>query len=162
MSRLLATLFLAAPFALAQNTQFGAMLGRGGAVQLFETSAYHFVAGAETCFLCEGRFGLYADYHHWRKTGKGTDSPVSLDLAGGGLRIQGRGRRVRPFFDAGVAAGVESRYLGGPRPVTGGVLGAGATILLGRHAYIRPLIRITGLSSGEAGGFAGASIGYRF
>ena len=162
MLKLLAALWLAAPFALAQNTQFGAMLGRGGAVQLFENSAYHFVAGAESCFLCGGRFGLYAEYHHWQKTGEGTDSPVSLDLAGGGLRIQGRGRRVRPFFDAGVAAGVERRYMGRSRPVTGGVLGAGATVMLGPHVYVRPLLRIAGFSSGEAGGFAGASIGYRF
>lgn len=162
MSKLVAALCLAAPFTLAQNTQVGGMLGRGGAVQLFENSAYHFVAGAEGCFLCGGRFGVYAEYHHWKKTGEGTDSPVSLDLAGGGLRIQGRGRRVRPFFDVGVAAGMESRYLGKSRPVTGGVLGTGAMILLGEHPYIRPLLRITGLSSGEAGGFAGASIGYRF
>ncbi|MGE5568746.1 MAG: hypothetical protein ACM3S5_06885 [Rhodospirillales bacterium] len=164
---LVAFLSLAA-LASGQNTQIGGMTGGGGAVKLFENSAYHVVAGVESCLLCGGRFGLVLEYHHWQKTGTGTDQPVTLDLAGGGVRIQGTGRRVRPFLDFSFVAGTEVK----DRPVIpfdktrqgvyGGLLGVGATIPITRHWYVRPMARIIGLSSAEYGGFGGVGVGYSF
>lgn len=157
-----------APFGFGQSTQVGGLIGRGGVAQLFENSAYHVVAGVESCFLCGGRLGLFMEYHHWQKTGMGTDQPVSLDLVGGGLRIQGKGARIRPFFDIGFVAGAEER----DRPilpfdktrqrVVGGLLGFGAAISITDHWYVRPMGRIIGLSSSEYGGFGGVAVGYRF
>ena len=161
-------LFAFASLALAQRTQFGAVIGRGGAVQFFENSAYHVVVGAEGCVLCAGRVGLYLEYNHWQKTGVGTDSPTGLDLAGGGLRVQGTGDRIRPFLDAGIVAGVERTNPGFVPPVgrsngvVGGMLGFGVAISLSEHWYIRPMARVGVLSTLELAGFGGASIGYRF
>ncbi|HOL73117.1 MAG TPA: hypothetical protein PLA43_16045 [Bryobacteraceae bacterium] len=157
-----------AALASGQNFQIGGMTGGGGAVKLFETSAYHVVAGVESCLFCSGRFGLVLEYHHWQKTGSGTDQPVTLDLAAGGVRIQGTGRRVRPFVDLSFVAGTELK----DRPVIpfdktrqgvyGGLLGLGATIPITRHWYVRPMVRIIGLSSAEYGGFGGVGVGYSF
>ena len=36
-------------------------------------------------------------------------NPSLSDLGGGGLRFQGKGARVRPFFDVGFVAGAEQR-----------------------------------------------------
>ncbi len=168
MRRCLLLFLLIAPLAVAQSTQIGGMIGRGGIARLFENSAYHVVAGVEACVLCGGRLGVFGEYHHWTKTGVGTDEPVSLDLAGGGLRIQGKGWRVRPFLDFGLLAGTERNAqifpLSGNRShaVGGGTLGFGAAISLSRHWYVRPLARIVVLSTPEFGGFGGASVGYRF
>jgi hypothetical protein len=167
--RKLQLVFLAlASFAFGQNTQIGGMIGAGGIAQLFETSAHHVVAGVESCVLCGGRLGLFMEYQHWSKTSSGTDQPLSLDLASGGLRIQGKGTRVRPFFDVGVLAGAEKKnslFFGGSqesRGVGGGVLGFGAAISITEHWYMRPMAKIVVLSTQEFGGFAGASVGYRF
>jgi len=158
------------PLALAQRTQVGAVIGRGGAAHFLENSAYHVVAGVEGCFLCGGRVGLWADYNHWQMTGvRGSGNPVSLDLAGGGLRVQGTGDRIRPFFDAGLAAGVERYDRPGFVPyvkytdgVVGAMLGFGAAISLSEHWYVRPVGRFGILSTLDFAGFGGASIGYRF
>jgi len=168
MCRRLLLLFALVPIAFAQNTQVGAMIGRGGIAQLFENSAYHVVTGVEGCFWCGGHFGVFVEYHHWAKTGVGTDQPVSLDLAGGGVRIQGKGRRVRPFFDAGIFGGAEKKDRNiipfdlTSHAVAAGALGFGAAISITEHWYVRPMARIVVLSSAEFGGFAGAGVGYRF
>jgi hypothetical protein len=157
-----------APLALGQSTQIGGLIGRGGVVQLFENSAYHVVAGVEGCVWCGGRLGLFMEFHHWQKTGEGTDQPVSLDLAGGGLRIQGKGARLRPFFDIGFTAGTEEKdhpilpFNRAHQGVVGGLLGFGVAISITEHWYVRPLGRIIGLSSSEYGGFGGVAVGYRF
>jgi hypothetical protein len=168
MRRCLLLLLVIAPLAVAQNNQIGGMIGRGGMAQLFENSAYHVVAGVEACVLCGGRLGVFGEYHHWKKTGVGTDEPVSLDLAGGGLRVQGKGRRVRPFVDFGMLAGVERNntaflfIVDRSHAVVAGTLGFGAAISITEHWYVRPLARTIVLSSLEFGGFGGASVGYRF
>ncbi len=154
--------------AFGQNTQVGGFIGRGGIARLFENSAYHVVTGVEACFLCGGRLGLFAEYQHWGKTGTGTDQPIAMNLISGGLRIQGKGERVRPFFDIGVLAGTERDnraiypFTEATHGIGGGVLGFGVAISVTEHWYVRPMAKIVGLSSTEAGGFAGASIGYRF
>ena len=50
--------------------------------------------GLEFCAYCAGHFGLFGEYSHW------FGERSSADLAGLGVRIQGKGR-VRPFFDFG-------------------------------------------------------------
>ena len=156
------------PLAFGQGTQIGGLIGRGGIARLFENSAYHVVAGVEGCVLCGGRLGLFLEYHHWQKTGTGTDQPAALDLAGGGLRIQGKGERIRPFFDLGLLAGSEKTdrlvmpFDKTRRSVAGGLLGFGVAISLTPHWYVRPVARIVGLSSSEYGGFGGVAVGYRF
>ena len=157
-----------APFASGQSTQVGGLIGWGGVSQLFENSAYHAVAGVESCFLCGGRLGLFTEYHHWQKIGKGTDQPVSLDVVCGGLRIQGKGARIRPFLDLGFLGGAEEKdrpilpFNNTRQGIVGGVLGFGAAFSITDHWYVRPLGRIIGLSSSEYGGFAGVAVGYRF
>ena len=158
-----------ASVALAQRTQIGGVIGRGGAAHFLENSAYHVVVGVEGCVLCGGRVGLFLEYNHWQMTGSGTDNPVSLDLAGGGLRVQGKGDRVRPFFDVGMVAGVERYDRPGFVPyvrysdaVVGAMLGVGTAISLSEHWYVRPMARFGILSTLDFAGFAGASVGYRF
>lgn len=153
---------------LGQGTEIGGLIGRGGAARFFDSSAYHVVAGVESCVWCGGRAGLFMEFHHWQRTGVGTDQPVSLDLAGGGLRIQGKGARLRPFLDFGLTAGTveEDRRIlpfnQARQGVAGGLLGFGAAISITEHWYVRPTARIIGLSSTEFGGFGGVAVGYRF
>jgi hypothetical protein len=161
-------LLLLVPAAFAQSTEVGFVAGGGGMARLFDNSAYHFVAGAEGCVWCGGHLGLFMQYHHWSRTSSGTDDPRSLDLVAAGARIQGTGQRVRPFLELGFTAGGERNgrgFANGPdqaRAVAGGVLGAGAAISITDHWYVRPMVRIIGLSSPELGGFAAAGVGYRF
>jgi hypothetical protein len=168
MRRCFLLFLMIAPLAWAQSTQIGGMIGRGGLARLFESSSYHAVAGVEACVLCGSRLGLFAEYHHWTRTGAGAGEPVGMDLAGGGLRIQGKGERVRPFLDFGLMAGAERKdrifpLLGRQsEAVAAGTLGFGAAISITEHWYVRPLARIVVLSSLEFGGFGGASVGYRF
>lgn len=167
MRRLLLAILALPVFAFSQSTQVGGFIAGGGSFRLFETSAHHFVAGAEACLLCGGRLGLFLEYQHWAKLGVGTDRPLSMDLASAGLRIQGKGARVRPFFDIGVIGGGERVDYYYPfnletHAVGGGVIGFGAAVSLGERWYIRPMAKIVVLSSAEVGGFAGASLGYRF
>ena len=169
MPKLLLLFLALTPLVCGQNTQIGGLIGRGGGARFFfENSAYHVVAGVEGCAWCGGRIGLFMEYHHWKKTGAGTGQPASLDLAGGGLRIQGKGARVRPFLDLGLLAGAEKNdrailpFTLESQGLAGGVLGFGAAISITEHWYIRPLAKIMLLSSSEFGGFAGVAAGYRF
>ena len=170
MSRGFLILLAFAQLALAQRTQFGGVIGGGGAAQFFENSAYHMVTGVEGCVLCAGHVGIWLEYTHRWMTGRpGSGNPRSLDLAGGGLRIQGTGDRIRPFLDAGLVGGVERidrpgfvPYLRYSNGVVGGMLGFGAAISITEHWYVRPMGRVGVLSTMELAGFAGASVGYRF
>jgi hypothetical protein len=125
------------------------------------------LAGAEGCVLCGGRLGLFFEYNHWQLAGV-RNNPTMLDLAGAGLRIQGKGRRVRPFFDIGVVGGREqlqrNLYLGPSesRGVRGMLLGGGATIDIGKRWYVRPQLKLAAVSEGYVTGWFGASVGYRF
>ena len=168
MYRLFALFLLLFPIAFGQNSQLGFVAGGGGMARIFETSAYHFIAGAEGCVWCGGRLGLFMEYDHWTKTSSGTGDPVGLDLVSAGARVQGKGSRFRPFLDIGFTGGGERTargFVSGPRDtrgVAGGVLGVGVAISITERWYVRPMGRLIGLSSAEFGGFAGAAIGYRF
>jgi hypothetical protein len=159
---------MVAPLAFPQKTQIGGMIGRGEVVKMLDHSASHVVAGVEACILCGGRLGVFGEYHHWTRTGVGADEPVSLDLAGGGLRIQGKGKRVRPFLDFGLMAGAERNHWSSvpavdrSHTVVAGALGFGVAISITEHWYVRPLARVLVISTPEGGGFGGVSVGYRF
>ena len=163
-------LLVIAPLIFAQETQIGGMIGVGRFWKYKWNSANYVVAGGEACVKCGGRRGLYLEYNHWsrRGTGTGTYPATSWDLAGLGLRIQGKGERLRPFFDIGLLVGSKRRYtpflVNVPQSIyaAGGGLGFGAAVSVSEHWYVRPFGRVFLLSTNENGGFAGASVGYRF
>jgi len=167
MHRRLLLLLAVAPLLSAQSTQIGALIGGGGVAKLLDESANHVVLGVEGCFVCAGHLGLFLEYSHWSRTGSGTGNPTRLDLAGGGLRIQGTGSRVRPFFDVGGFVGTRPRRYFLPRgaeslTLVAALVGFGAAISISEHWYVRPMARVGVLSTNEVAGYAGASIGYRF
>jgi hypothetical protein len=122
------------------------------------------VVGVEVCALCGGRFAIFGEYNHFLPP-TGNSGYQSAELFGGGLRIQGRGR-VRPFFDAGFAAGKSNyaMYSGSPRTYTtaGATLGFGVMIPAGRSFYIRPQLRLSMMSEQYLAASAQVGIGWRF
>jgi hypothetical protein len=150
MSRLCIVLLAVAGIASAQGIELGALGGAGGFTASGPTLAAG-QAGVEACVFCSGRFGLFGEYSHWFTSGssKGynlSDVVQRADLAGGGLRIQGRGR-IRPFFDVGFAGGQDAHRQTGTGGALGGVVvGGGLRIPLRGRWYIRPQVRAYGLS----------------
>jgi hypothetical protein len=111
--------------------------------------------GVEFCAYCAGRFGLFGEYSHWFGANN------SSDLAGVGLRIQGK-RSVKPFFDFGVSAGqdVFGRHT---YTAAGLVLGAGVTIPLKQRFYLRPQVRLYGRGNSDyLDATAQVGFGWRF
>jgi len=143
-------MLLAAGVAAAQGVDFGALAGGGGVATSGPMVAAGQV-GVEACVFCTGRFGLFGEYSHWFTTGVAqgfnpSDIVRRADLAGGGVRIQGRGR-VRLFLDIGLVGGLDEHGLTGRGGALGGaVVGAGVRIPLGGRWYIRPQVRTYGLS----------------
>ena len=143
-------LFATVGVAAAQGIELGALAGAGGFTASGPTMAAGQV-GVEACVFCASRFGLFGEYSHWFTSGgtKGynaSDVVARADLAGGGLRIQGRGR-IRPFFDVGVAGGPDEHVQAGTGGWLGGVVvGGGVRIPLRARWYIRPQVRVYGLS----------------
>jgi hypothetical protein len=167
LCRALIGLFLISHAAFAQRYQLGGLIG-GGTADDGEVSVGPYVlAGVEGCVLCGGRFGLVFEYTHWQLAGD-KNNPTSLDLAGGGFRVQGKGRRMRPFFDIVIVGGREQcecpLYSGrvSSRSVSGAGIGFGAAVSIGARWYVRPQVRAYGTSGGYVAGSASAGIGYRF
>jgi hypothetical protein len=150
MSKRWMVLFAVAGIAAAEGVDLGAMAGAGGFTASGPTLAAGQV-GVEACVLCAGRFGLFVEYSHWFTSGathgyNASDVVARADLAGVGLRIQGRGR-IRPFFDVGVAGGRDEHVQAGTGGALGGIVVAGgARIPLKGRWYIRPQVRVYGLS----------------
>ena len=110
--------------------------------------------GVEFCAYCAGRFGLFGEYSHWFETNN------SSDLAGVGLRIQGK-RTVRPFFDIGVSGGGDTSR--GHIFTAGGlVIGAGVTIPIKQRFYLRPQVRLYGRGESHVDATAQVGFGWRF
>jgi len=150
MSRVCIVLLAVAGIASAQGIDFGALAGAGGFTASGPTLAAGQV-GVEACVFCTGRLGLFGEYSHWFTSGdtKGynpSDVVRRADLAGVGLRVQGQGR-IRPFFDVGVVGGRDSHVQAGTGGGLGGVVvGGGVRIPLRGSWYIRPQVRVYGLS----------------
>ena len=125
-------------------------------------------AGVEVCVDCGGRFGFFMEYSRWWRTPPSGETSV-LNLAAGGLRIQGRNKYVRPFFDIGVSVGL---YDGHPHDFvhisegfgTGGIaLGVGVSVSIGSRLYVRPQARLVGgVPKDVIEGTASIGVGYRF
>ena len=161
-SRLLIGLVLATAVAFAQRTQIGGTFGLGSAGDGEAAAGPYVMAGAEGCVLCRGRLGLFFEYNHWQLAGP-RNNPVALDLGGGGLRIQGKGPRVRPFFDIGIAGGhAEGTRKFYSSNVGGMVLGGGATVFVGKRWYVRPEVKMAVLSIGAVTAMFSTGVGYRF
>ena len=165
MWRALVVFCLLTPFAAAQRTEIGGTIGHGS----FNSMHGGFTtAGVEVCVDCGGRFGAFMEFSHWWLTPAGGQTSA-LNLAAGGLRIQGRNKYVRPFFDIGVSMGL---YDGHPHDyvhisenfVTGGIaFGLGASVSIGSRLYVRPQVRVAGgAPNGVMVGTAGVGLGYRF
>ena len=140
---------LVAVGAAAQGIDLGALAGAGGITASGPTLAAGQV-GVEACVFCSGRFGVFGEYSHWFTSGaaqgfNASDLVRRADLAGGGLRIQGRGR-IRPFFDLGAVGGQYEHSNGGGGALGGIVVGGGVRIPLRGRWYIRPQVRAYGLS----------------
>jgi len=172
--RTLTIVLFAAGIASAQRVQLGGLMGGGAFADSSEGAAARGQAGVEACLFCSGRFALFGEYSHWfsgdgRRSAFGADRVASADLAGAGLRIQGRGR-IRPFFDVGLVAGRDEHERAGRGGALGGVVVAfGVGIPCGGHWYVRPQVRAYGLSPHTIEGMGphwavsgGVGIGYRF
>jgi hypothetical protein len=110
--------------------------------------------GVEFCAYCAGRFGLFGEYSHW------FGERSSADLAGFGVRIQGKGR-VRPFFDFGASAGRDT-IRRSVYDAAGVVVGAGVTIPIKQRFYIRPQVRLYGRGESHMDATAQVGFGWRF
>jgi hypothetical protein len=122
----------------------GSMTASGGALASGQI-------GAEACLRCSGSVGLFVEYTHWFTSGpklgyNPSDQVRRADLAGAGLRIQWASK-VRPFLDLGIVGGTDAHHQAGSGgAVAGGVIGAGVRIRLTPGWYIRPQVRVYGLS----------------
>jgi hypothetical protein len=165
MRRLLSVLIVVASGAFPQKSELGAVGGFGAiaAGGLSTTGAVAF--GAEFCGLCSGKFGLFGEWNHLESVGKARTRGINrFDIVAGGLRIQGGGR-VRPFFDTGVAYGVDSfSYSGGHNSHGNGglVLAGGAAVRLQDRLYIRPQFRFYALRGLHAVAAGTTGIGVQF
>jgi hypothetical protein len=146
-----------------KKIELGASYGQGAFLSAHGTFT---VAGIEACLRCRERFAFFAQYDHWWLTPPGGQTSV-LDLGSAGLRIQGRNKYVRPFFDVGIAAGY---YDGHPHnyvhrdetiALAGVTLGAGITVTLPRGFYVRPQAKLA-FGAETAVGFGSVGVGYRF
>ena len=170
-NKLLPTMFFAVAIASAQRVELGGLLGGGAFAVSSGEPAPLGQAGVEACVFCSGRFALLGEYSHWfsgNGSRTGFDRVRTADLAGAGLRIQGRGR-VRVFFDIGLVGGRDGHTRGRGGAVGGVVVGTGVGIPWGEHWYVRPQFRAYGLSPHTLEGVdahwaasGGLGIGYRF
>ena len=165
--RCLLFLTLLASTAAAQKTEVGGFAGIGGFAADDMSTTTFWVAGAEACFLCDGRFAIFAEYNHYGSAGNKFQVKItSVDLISGGLRVQRPKGRVRPFVDVGISGGQDrfqrSSGSDGSHGLIGLALGGGATIAVGKRWYVRPAVRFQGMSGFHVGASVAASIGYRF
>jgi hypothetical protein len=144
-----------------ENPRFEVGLkGGAGALSYVDDNPYQRgLVGGEVCAYCSGRFALFGGYSHFLPPGAPSHYGAA-DLVEGGLRIQGR-RRVRPFFDTGVAVGHSSFSTRG-LTIGGVALGTGVTILAGPHLYIRPQARLYIMSHAYLAVAGEIGIGWRF
>jgi len=168
-TRLLLLTLLGLPL-FAQSTSVGAFV-RGGAFSASSGGGTSggAQAGVEACVLCAGRRGLFAEYSHWFSIDRGIGDRVSsADLFAAGLRIQSR-RATGIFFDIGLAGGRDWHSSGRHGGIAGVVGGAGVRIPVAQHWFVRPQVRLYGMSPHSLEGVelhwivsAGVGVDYRF
>jgi hypothetical protein len=165
MKKIVVGLVVSISLASAQRSEVGGFAGYGTfAVEEVSNRGFAML-GVQVCGLCSGTFSVFAEYVHWENAGKDAIVRVNaVDLAAGGLRIQG-GKRIRPFVDLGLAGG-QDRFVysggSGSHSIFGAAIGAGVAIPIGQRFYLRPQVR-TYLMSGLHFGFGGGiGMGFRF
>jgi hypothetical protein len=165
MTRLALLLALSAAAGYSQRSEFGARAGFAAAAAPDVSTSSGVVLGAEFCGLCSGTFAFFAEYNHLETLGSARSNGITrFGIVAGGVRLQG-GRGVRPFFDAGVAYGVDSfRWSSGSdsHGNPGIVLAGGAAIGLKEGLYIRPQFRLYALRDIHVVAAATAGFGMRF
>lgn len=125
--------------------------------------------GVEFSAYDSGHAALFAEYSHWISGDSVPSSAVnSADLFGVGLRLQGT-RRIRPFFDIGIAIGRDTyspSYAGTQTRLAdttkGIVLGTGVTLPVGERFYLRPQFRVYPMSSLHIAASGEVGLGWRF
>lgn len=128
--------------------------------------------GVEGCAFCDGHFGLFGEYAHWFSDGSPQITKItSGDLGAFGVRFQST-RRVRPFFDFGVAVGNDTYPSSSPfsskitgessHSTAGVVIGGGVTIPFKKHFYIRPQVRFYGMEHLHSAAAFQVGFGWRF
>jgi hypothetical protein len=133
--------------AFAQRFELGGLAGGGAFAVSSGGASGSGQLGVEACIWCRGRFALFGEYAHWISAGNSatSDRIKSADLGGGGLRIQWS-RTLRPFLDVGLVGG-RDQHQTRPGGVIGGiVVGAGIGVPVAAHWYVRPQVRVYGLS----------------
>jgi hypothetical protein len=158
LGRLLCLTLLAAT-AGAQKWEAGG-IGGGGGFGAPDASGTYWVAGAEGCFFCGRRAALFAEYNHYGRA-DGQTVIRSADAVAGGLRVQARPRRIRPYFDIGIAGG-QDHFRNRAHNLIGVAMGGGVAISLGEHWYVRPGVRLQFMSYLHYGLSADISLGFRF
>lgn len=165
MNRLGSILVVMATLAFAQKTEVGGVAGFGNVAVQDEGSSGALAFGAEFCGVCSGGYAVFAEYSHLESVGN--FAIKRFDIVAGGLRIQG-GRRVRPFFDIGIAYGVD-RFEGysydgklNSHGNVGVVLAGGAAIRLKDRLYVRPQFRLYALRQIHVVAVGSAGVGIRF
>jgi hypothetical protein len=153
--------------ATAQKYELGGRVGFGTFTAEDVGTPLFTSIGVELCALCSGRFAAFVEYSHWLKSGDAQYSSYieNADTFGGGLRIQRRDARIRPFFDVGIVGARDSyTYWGGSNShgSVGMVLGGGVAFRLGERAYVRPQFRVYATSGFHAAYDAGVGFGFRF
>jgi len=104
-------------------------------------------AGVEACAWCGDRFALFGEYSHWARLQSlrsGTSGLTSVDIAGGGLRIQAPTLLggVRSFIDVGLGVGRYRLLQSGENKVYGFIAGYGVIIPINDRWYVRPQSRL--------------------
>ncbi len=104
-------------------------------------------AGVEACAWCGDRFALFGEYSHWARLqslSSATKGLTGVDIAGGGLRIQGPTLlgSVRSFVDVGLGVGRYRWLQSGENKVYGFIAGYGVVIPISDRWYVRPQSRL--------------------
>ena len=144
-----------------ENTHLEVGIKGGAGAYLGDGSTSFGHVGVEVCAYCGGRYSLFGEYSHWLSSEQlRFGANYSADLFGVGLRIQGR-RRVRPFFDIGLAVGRDN-LVRDVRTNAGVVFGGGVMVPVGKHLYLRPQVRLYGMGEARVAASAEVGFGWRF
>jgi hypothetical protein len=152
-----------APGAARLQSELGVAFGIGSLSYTDDEPGNRTNISANACLFC-GRRALVVEYSHWTKPRASYPTGYrSSDTFTSGLRFQGQ-RRVRPFFDVGVAV-AGNRYQRASTTTTittaGAYLGVGATIPFA-HSYVRVGTRMLLMTESYFGADLAIGAGFRF
>jgi hypothetical protein len=148
---------LCAP-AWPQRFSAGALAGGGRIwVEDYRAQSTGFVGAEASVVWSEVGHGVFFDYARWPLNDKYLRAE---DVIAFGWLWQPPGKRVRPFFEAGITA-ITSRYGPGDHTGFGAAARGGVVVPLGKRFYVRPFVRADLTIYRVPVGF-GTAVGYRF